>query len=247
MAGTVIALPVCNPFAFRSQSRASPAHIDGGNLARLFPGDAHGPPTSRLASALFTMATRLLGEEDLIVDLHSAGSRYRYVGLVGFRDVEARARNASEELARHFGRADTFRLWAMPAERGRFNAETTLAGIPTVGAEAPGQGQCEGGVVDAYVDGVTNLLRFKGILDGTPPSPTLGQAARPLELVAGTDGIFVTTRTVGDHVSRGERLGTIEEPTGVVRSEILAPKSGEIVALRTFATVYADEMVAWVT
>jgi predicted deacylase len=247
MSGTVIALPVCNPFAFQSQSRTSPAHIDGANLARLFPGDPHGTPTSRLASALFTLATSLLGHEDLIVDLHSAGTRYRYAGLVGFRDIEASAGDASEEVARHFGHAGTFRLWAMPAERGRFNAETTLAGIPTVGAEAPGQGQCEANIVDAYANGVTNLLKFKRIVDGPPPPPTLGPAARPLELIAGTDGIFVTARTVGDHVSHGERLGTIEEPTGAVLREILAPKSGEIVALRTFATVYADEMVAWVT
>jgi predicted deacylase len=247
MSGTVIALPVCNPFAFQSQSRTTPAHIDGANLARSFPGDPDGAPTSRLASALFTMATRLLGGDDLIVDLHSAGTRYRYAGLVGFRDVDASARDASEEAARHFGHTDRFRLWAMQAERGRFNAETTLAGIPTVGAEAPGQGECQVSVVDAYADGVRNLLRFKGIVDSPPPPPSLGPPARPVELVAGTDGIFVTGCTVGDQVSRGERLGTIEEPTGALRGEVLAPRSGEIVALRTFATVYADEMVAWVT
>ena len=45
MAGTVIALPVCNPFAFEAQSRATPAHIDGTNLARAFPGDVTGTPT----------------------------------------------------------------------------------------------------------------------------------------------------------------------------------------------------------
>ena len=92
MAGTVIALPVCNPFAFEAQSRATPAHIDGTNLARAFPGDVTGTPTSRLASALFTMATRLLGEDDLMVDLHSAGTRYRYLGLVGFRDIDSPVR-----------------------------------------------------------------------------------------------------------------------------------------------------------
>ncbi len=246
MAGTVIALPVCNPFAFQSQSRTTPAHIDGANLARVFPGDPRGTPTSRLASALFTMVTDLLGHEDLMVDLHSAGSRYRYAGLVGFRDVDARARDASEEAARHFGQAGTFRLWAIQAERGRFNAETTLAGIPTVAAEAPGQGQCEVAVVDAYADGVTNLLRFKGIVDGPPPPTTLGPPARPLEVVAGRDGIFVTARTVGDRVAHGERIGTIEEPTGGLRGEVLAPKTGDIVAIRTFATVYAGEMVVWV-
>ena len=118
ISGTIVALPVCNPFAFQGQSRTTPSHIDGTNLARVFPGDASGPPTSRLASALFTLAMRLLGEADLMIDLHSAGSRYRYGGLVGFRDFHVPARQASEEAARHFGHPDVFRLWAIPADAG---------------------------------------------------------------------------------------------------------------------------------
>ena len=33
------------------------------------------------------MTTRLLGDDDLMVDLHSAETRDRYLGLVGFRDI----------------------------------------------------------------------------------------------------------------------------------------------------------------
>ena len=173
MAGTVITLPVCNPFAFRAQSRATPAHIDGGNLARVFPGDANGTPTARLAWALFAMATRLLGASDLMVDLHSAGSRYRYLGLVGFRDVDGPARRSSEEAARHFGPAKAFRLWAIPPQRGMFNAETSLAGIPTVAAEAPGQGQCISEDVERYADGAATSCGSRGSCPEThlPPSP----------------------------------------------------------------------------
>ena len=54
MAGTVITLPVCNPFAFEAQSRATPAHIDGAESGQGVPRRRSGTPTSRLASALFT-------------------------------------------------------------------------------------------------------------------------------------------------------------------------------------------------
>ena len=246
LAGTVIALPVCNPFAFQAQSRATPADIDGANLARVFPGDANGTPTARLAWSLFAMATRLLGASDLMVDLHSAGTRYRYLGLVGFRDVDAPARRPSEEAARHFGHGQTFRLWAIPPQRGMFNAETTLAGIPTVAAEAPGQGQCIREEVERYVDGARNLLRFKGIMPGDVPPSTPGPASRPFELVASCDGVLVTEHAVGDRVYQGERVGTILDPFGATREEVRAPKAGEVWALRTFATVYTGEMVAWI-
>jgi uncharacterized protein len=246
MAGTVITLPVCNPFAFRAQSRATSVHIDGANLARVFPGDANGTPTARLAWALFAMATRLLGPSDLMVDLHSAGSRYRYLGLVGFRDVDGPARRSSEEAARHFGLAKAFRLWAIPPQRGMFNAETTLAGIPTVAAEAPGQGQCTSEDVERYADGARNLLRFKGIMPGDAPPSEPGPASRPLELVASVDGVLVTEHTVGDRVDEGERVGTILDIFGAMREEVRASKTGELWALRTFATVYTGEMVAWI-
>ena len=246
MAGTVVALPVCNPFAFEAQSRVTPAHIDGTNLARVFQGDVMGTPTSRLAAALFTMATRLLGEDDLMVDLHSAGTRYRYLGLVGFRDVDAPARRPSEKAARHFGQPEAFRLWAIAAERGMFNAETTYAGIPTVAAEAPGQGQCLKSDVAIYADGVANLLRFKGILPGPAPRPATADAARPLELVAGADGIFISEHNVGEHVSSADPIGTIVNSFGQVRPEVSPPRAGQLWALRTFATVYAGEMVAWI-
>ena len=246
ISGTVVALPVCNPLAFQGQSRTTPSHIDGTNLARVFPGDAIGPPTARLASALFSLAMRLLGETNLMVDLHSAGSRYRYGGLVGFRDFQVPARQASEEAARHFGHPDVFRLWAIPAERGMFNAETTLAGVPTVAAEAPGQGQCLKTDVQRYADGVANLLRYIGILCGEPTPPVEGPPANPLELLAGADGIFVTERNVGDAVDAGETIGTIVDPFGTVRTEVRAPRAGQLWALRTFATLYAAEMVAWI-
>ena len=165
---------------------------------------------------------------------------------MGFRDFHVPARQASEEAARHFGHPDVFRLWAIPAERGMFNAETTLAGVPTVAAEAPGQGQCLKTDVQRYADGVANLLRYIGILCGEPTPPVEGPPANPLELLAGADGIFVTERNVGDAVDAGETIGTIVDPFGTVRTEVRAPRAGQLWALRTFATLYAAEMVAWI-
>ena len=127
-----------------------------------------------------------------------------------------------------------------------FHRGDHLRRIPTVAAEAPGQGQCLKSDVAKYADGVANLLRFKGILPGPAPRPTTGDAARPLELVAAADGIFVSEHNVGEHVSSADPIGTIVDSFGQVRAEVLPPRAGQLGAMRTFATVYAGEMVAWI-
>lgn len=69
LAGSFVALPICNPWAFAAGARATPERIDGINLARTFPGDPAGSPTPRLAAALLLFVTRL--QPALFVDLHS--------------------------------------------------------------------------------------------------------------------------------------------------------------------------------
>jgi len=245
MSGTLIAISVCNPFAFSAQSRTSPAHIDGANLAREFPGDPTGTPTQRLAAALFTLATRLLGPDDLLVDLHSAGTKYRYMMLAGFRDFDGPARQASENAARHFATPAGARLWSIWPQRGMFNSETTLAGIPTVACEAPGQGRCRQQDVTAYTDGLLNLLRHQRMIPGEPPESNGAPPACPTELYAPCDGLLITDVEPGDQVALGQPLARITDAFGEDRAEIRAPHAGEIWAIRTFASVYANEYVLW--
>ena len=244
--GTVIALPVCNRWAFSGQLRATPPEIDGTNLARAFPGDPGGTPTARLAFALFSLATRLLSDRDLVVDLHSAGARYRYLTLAGFRDVDSPVRAASERAARSFAAGAGARLWLIPDGKGMFNAETTRAGIPTIGAEAPGQGECRLDDVRRYEEGLLNVLRHQQMLPGDVITDGADTARLPSEILAPADGIFVSYCATGETVSQGDPLGRIIDTIGATRSLVIAPRSGEIWALRTFASIYRGELVAWI-
>jgi predicted deacylase len=241
--GTVLALPVCNPLALAAQSRCSPESVDGVNLARVFPGDPVGSPTRRLAATLFSLVSQLLSGDGLFADLHSAGTRYRYLALAGFRDIPGPARDASEEAARHFG---TGQLWRIPDQRGTFNAETTRAGVPTVGIEAPGQGGCLDSDVDGYVAGLRNVLAWRGILDGPTPARNSLAARCPTELTAPADGLFLTGRAVGDQVSKDDLIGRIVGTFGEVRASLRAPHAGQLWALRTFGSIHVGELAAWV-
>lgn len=244
LSGCVLALPVCNPLAYAAQTRPSPSTVDGRNLAREFPGDPAGAPTQRLAAALFNLARRTLGEQDLFADLHSAGTRYRYLPLVGFRDIQGPARRRSEEAARRFGGGELWRLWD---QKGSFNAETTRAGIPTVATEAPGQGDCRPEDVAWYVSGLRNLLCHQGMIPGPPPSRDDRPDRCPTEVLADADGLFRTPLRVGDTVRAGDELGRICSPLGEPRALLRAPHDGRIWALRTFGSVHTGDYLAWVT
>ncbi len=72
--GRIIIVPTANPAAALAGKRTSP--IDGGNLARLFPGDPNGGPTSQIAEG---MTRLLLPQVDFLVDFHSGGNTLEYL------------------------------------------------------------------------------------------------------------------------------------------------------------------------
>ncbi|MCD6034171.1 MAG: hypothetical protein K0S78_6357 [Thermomicrobiales bacterium] len=111
MSGSLLAIPVANPLAYAARTRSTPSEVDGLNLARVFPGDAGGTVTQRLAHHLLCLVERNVGAGDLFVDLHSGSADVAFAAMAGFRDVPGSGREASEEAARHFG-------LATPKQRG---------------------------------------------------------------------------------------------------------------------------------
>lgn len=237
--GTFLAIPIANPWAYDAQTRESPATVDGKNLARVFPGRERGSPTERLADTLFRFIRHNLTGADLLIDLHSGGTRYRYLPMVGYRDIDSYARARSIEAARRFG---IDRLWAIPDAPGPLNAETARAGIPTIGTEITGQGGCLADDVALYAGGVLNCLCYMGVIEGTPPPRSASQPLATYWLHVTQHGIFAPAVDLGNRVARGQVLATVIDPYGEIREELRAEHDGEIWALRTFPTVRPDDI-----
>ena len=77
--GTLLAVPMLNLPAAVAVHRFSP--VDHLNLARTFPGRPDGTITERIA---YHTDRHLIARADLLVDLHSAGSRYSMPTLCGY-------------------------------------------------------------------------------------------------------------------------------------------------------------------
>ncbi|MHB8731527.1 MAG: succinylglutamate desuccinylase/aspartoacylase family protein [bacterium] len=237
LSGVFVALPICNPWAFAAGLRMTPAHLDGVNLARTFPGDPAGTPTQRLAAALLAFVVRL--RPALFLDLHSGGVRYRFLPAVAYRrglGDPARSRAA----VRAFGVKN---LWAGRDHEGTFNSETARRGITTVGNEMSGAGGCLDEDVAADRDGILNLMRWLGMLRDRPAPEVPGPFWETTEVPAPAGGHAQMRTAVGDAVSEGTTIGVVRSSFGDIVGEATAPYGGAVWVTRHLRVIEAGETI----
>lgn len=240
LAGTFFGIPVCNVFAYEAKSRATPPHLDGQNLARVFPGDSSGSLTQQLAAYLMELTLRNVGERDLFIDFHSANEEGNYVPLIGFRDIDSPARAESEEAARHF---NGLALWMFENQSGMFNAEISRRGIPTLGTETTGQSGCRADDVIKYTDGLLDVLAFKGLIKNRTPDRVDGPANRGLKVVSPATGFMRLKPELGQQVTGNQTIGEIIDIHGTKLGEIVAPATGDLWMRRTNPLVQTGDVI----
>jgi uncharacterized protein len=229
LAGTVLALPVANPYAYQALSRHSP--VDGNNLNRLFPGDKDGEFSAQLA---FTIFDRVIRRCEYLIDFHSGGNDATVDYAYFYGDGS---------LARAFG---TRLLLPGPVYHGALSQVADAAGINVMASELGGANQRNDYYAAQGVTGTINVLRSLDMLPGEPDPPsrqvTLGQYAivRPhhggiliSNLSAARLGDTLTGGTLtGGTLTGGTELGHIVSPYTLERLEVLTvPYESSVLAL----------------
>lgn len=225
--GSVAAIPVSNPMAWRGAQRTSPE--DGLNLARTFPGRAEGSATEHLAAALFQVALRA----DYLIDLHSGGVEYLFHPLCGFYG-DVNEQNGSYAAARHFGLPV---LWQIPPTAGVLSTELWQRGRCVVGCEYLGAGQLAFGGCEAYTRGILSTLAHWKLIGEEFLLPAAGQACSGDWQMSTAEGLFVGFCRIGDAVTTGQLLAEIRNPRGRVLQTFYAGREGFVLAIRSKAYV----------
>lgn len=241
--GRVVIVPVAHVAAYTAGTRTSP--VDGANLARVFPGDAQGSLTQRLAHDLFWT---VVAGADLLLDLHSGGVRLAFVPVAGFYaaadGVPAQAAAASLALARAAGMPY---LWRLPPRPGVLTFEAARHGIAAMGAEAGGRGGCDPSDVDAYVAAALRALAAHGMIDppeGMPPAPEHRTALEGDWALAPAGGFLDPVAPLGARVRAGDVLATLRDPFGVDHVDLFAASEGIVMGVRHLRMIHAGE---WAT
>jgi predicted deacylase len=244
--GTLIAVPIANPSAFRRGSRYLPDRRD---LNRYFPGRSRGSSASRIAHGLFENVIRKCGA---VVDLHT-GSFQRSnlhqlrADLSGRDTAELSAAFGAAVIVNNAGRTGTLRRAA------------TDQGIPAITVEAGESARFDENHVLEALDGIMRLLRTRGMIVETefvaipePPRRLVAPDPPPLGPLFDLDdpsaidptaylktrwircdqgGILVSQIRLGEEVRAGQVLGTISDPLSDEVEGIASPLSGRVIGM----------------
>src|SRR5205809_1375025 len=199
--GTVIAVPAANPPALWNGTRTSP--LDGGNLARSFPGSETGTATEVIA---YHLGRSVIARGDFYLDLHSAGVKLLMPSMVGYDALDPRSR----EAALVFGAPV---VWGHAGVApGRTISFAASCGIPWLYTEARGAGRIHAEDLAMFTRGLVNLLRHLRILPGPvtpPPAARLlyGDGNIDASIAATRPGFLVPSVELLDDVRAGQELG----------------------------------------
>jgi len=207
LTGTLLVLPVANPFSYAGITRSTP--IDMTNLNRIFPGNRDGMLTEQLAAR---MVEEFLTKLDAYVDLH-AGGAYPTVDYVYIIN--------DERLSRAFGS----RLLYRPQETllGTSISVTRERKIPSVVVELGGGDVDQTAYVRRGIEGLRNVLRSLQMLPGAPAAPRAQIVLREIAVIRPHEGglLIPGVTEMGSEVPGGTVLGRIVSPYSFKELEVI--------------------------
>ncbi|GEM88107.1 succinylglutamate desuccinylase/aspartoacylase family protein [Meiothermus granaticius] len=216
LAGSLTVLPIVNRPAYRTRSiYINP--VDGKNLNRCFPGDPGGSFAQQLAHWLTENAIQ---RADAYIDLHGGDLNE---GLTPFT-IFIEGDEASRRLAEVFG----LELLVSSSPGGTTTAAGYRCGVPSILAEAGGNGLWPEADVEALASGVRRVMQHLGMLEGPlEPKPTrlLHEFAW---LRSEHEGLWYPKVGAGAQVQAGQDLGRITDPFGKVLQTVNAPLAGTV-------------------
>lgn len=229
--GTVVFVPVVNVFGLENFTRYLPDRRD---LNRSFPGSPTGSLTSRLAHTLFS---EIVARCDYCIDFHSAAVR-----RTNYPNVRGDMRNPGvRAIARSFG------CELIVNSRGPEDSLRRVAvrkGIPTIILEAGEVWKIEPGVVAIGVQGVWNVLRSLGMIEGSPVRPYFQVTVEKTVWARAERGGFLGFHArPGDLVQEGQDLATNYSIFGREQNILASPATGIVLGMTTMPAVKPGEPV----
>ncbi len=219
--GRLRLVPVANPVAFQALTRVTPGSIEISNLNRVFPADPALDLAARLAHAL---QTQFLDEVTHLVDLHAGGTFPIVDYTISLHDLDAALAFGQRVVRQVDGYAGT--MGALAASQGKASV------VPEIG----GGYALDGQYIDLGVQGVLNVMRHLGMIDGRPELPERQTVIREVTtLRPGHGGLLYSSLgpgAMGHEVPQGMLLGRVTSPyTFETLEELRAPYARNVVVL----------------
>ncbi len=248
-AGRLIVIPVLNVPAFRVARRDSP--LDGENMNRVFPGDANGTITQRIARFV---TDEVLARADVVVDLHAGGTGFEIIRCMSFHQIDDPARYAEfRETALLFG-TPFVSIYTGGMGTGLLTEEAEAMGKITIGSELGFGASTDLDGVRWAQGGVRNVMRRYGLLDEpildlSPPGLDRQRVVSATDIdryvTAPVSGISEPLVPVGAFVRQGQPVTRIHDFERIDEPpvELLADGDGYVVCRKFRAATEQGEVV----
>lgn len=204
---------------------------DQKNLNRMYPGNAKGTISERIAEAI---TREVIDRSTHLIDMHGGDGNeslrpYTYWQRGGDEKIDS----ASRELALAYGFDHIVIDDERPVSPDKTlytQATAILRGKPSITTESGGMGLTDDRAVDAHVEGVFSVLHHLQIL----PSASSRYVQYPLWV--DKMGVLRSTKTgvwrpdveKQQHVAKNALIGRVLDPFGNVLEEVRAPFAGEV-------------------
>lgn len=216
--GTILAVPVVNPFGFIQRARYLPDRRD---LNRSFPGSPKGSLAGRLAHSFIS---QIASRCDYGIDLHT-GSNFRS-NLPQIRSSLDDPKTI--ELASVFGAPIV-----VPSElrEGSLREAVAALGKPVLVYEGGEALYFNESAIRIGLRGILNVMRHVGMLPANRRAKTRTAIItdRSSWVRASMSGVFSRRVKLGGMVKKNDLLGMLSDPLGDDREEVLAPFSGVVI------------------
>lgn len=245
LSGTLIALPVQNPLAFRASTRMT--FLEEIDANRTFPGKADGGTSERISYTLLKIASK----SDAVIDLHCGFPNiFCITQATGYGETSEK----SLTLAKIFG----VKLILVPVGKspaaGDFSSALLTKNIPDITVELGGLRSIEERFVVPGVRGILNVMKYLNMIDGEPEKlDNLVVGNKWVQVLSPCGGVPHYAVDLEDEVSEGDLIASVYNPytlknvadvrapiDGFVNSK--GPKSGAFVVQEgeRIATLLAD-------
>ena len=246
LAGSVILVHMANPTTF--YGRRIYFGPDGKNLNRVYPGQADGTLSQRIAYAI---TTQVIAPATHVVDMHCGDGNeslrpYSYWQVTGDPAIDA----AGKRLALAFGLDHIVIDRERPADPNRtlYTSNTAVRrGKPAITVESGGMGLTDEPSVHAQEAGALSVMADLGMLE----APSL-RVEKPLfvdrsqVVTSPATGVWHPVVEKMQSVATGTLLGRLTDPFGNLLHELRAPFAGEVLYVVATPPVSEGEPLAFV-
>jgi len=225
--GAVIVVPVVNMRMFESRTGfVSP--LDGINLNKAAPGRDDGSISEVLAKVLLD---EVIGRAAYHIDLHAGDLGEMLLPFAGYALT---GRPDLDEQGEALARLYSPKLISLATPDGKIPPfadgicyAATRRGVVSIFAESGGNGTLEEGDVRVHLHGVTNVMRYVRMIDGTPTAVAGQVSARDRKVVRATRAGLLRLRVkIGDELVAGQEVAEICNVFGEVVETVRSSGAG---------------------